>query len=78
MRASPLLVWAFTALSLLGQEAPPLLFRQWLGGQEVGGSSLVAKQEGGARQWTSREWLVLTRLGQEIRQDLEQTARREA
>ncbi|HJW08900.1 MAG TPA: transglutaminase-like domain-containing protein [Holophagaceae bacterium] len=78
MRASPLLVWVFTALSLAGQEAPPLAFRQWLGGQEVGGSSLVLKQEGGVRRWTSREWLVLSRLGQEIRQDLEQTARRSA
>jgi len=78
MRASPLFVLVLTGVALLGQEAPPQRFRQWLGGQEVGGSTLETKQDGGIREVRAREWMVLSRLGQEIRQEVTQTARKDA
>lgn len=67
----------FASLSLLGQEASLQSFRQWLGNQEVGASTLEIRQDGTAREVRSREWLALSRLGQEIRQELSQTARKE-
>jgi len=79
MRASPFfMLILLTGLSLLGQVGPTQAFRQWLGGQEVGGSTLELRQQGSASARHSREWMVLSRLGQEIRQDLSQTARKEA
>ncbi|MDP1831273.1 MAG: transglutaminase-like domain-containing protein [Geothrix sp.] len=76
MRASPLFPLVLAGLTLLGQEGPPRTFRQWLGGQEVGGASLEVRQEGSVREIRSREWMVLSRMGLEIRQDLNQTARK--
>ena len=76
MRASPLFLLAFTGLTLLSREAPPRTFRQWLGGQEVGGASLESKQQGATREIRSHEWMVLARLGQEIRQEVDQTTRK--
>ena len=72
MRASPLLL---VCLTLLGQEAPPRSFRQWLGDLEVGGSRLEQRQDGTIRELRSHEWMALSRLGQEIKQDLSETAR---
>jgi len=81
MRASPFFLWLLAGLALVGQGAPaqgmPLrTFRQWLGGVEVGGSSLELRPTDGGLELRSREWMVLSRLGQEIRQGLDQTARR--
>jgi transglutaminase-like putative cysteine protease len=80
MRASPLSLCLLAGLSLVGQEVPVRqatvrTFRQWLGGVEVGGSSLEVRQVSGGLELRSREWMVLSRLGQEIRQGLDQTAR---
>ncbi len=75
MRASPLLL---VCLTLLGQEAPPRSFRQWLGDLEVGGSRLEQRQDGAFRELRSHEWMVISRLGQEIKQDLSETARQAA
>ena len=72
MRASPLLL---VCLTLLGQEAPPRSFRQWLGDLEVGGSRLEQRQDGAIRELRSHEWMAISRLGQEIKQDLSETAR---
>lgn len=77
MRAFPLFVLVLTGLPLLGQESTRS-FRQWLGGQEVGGATLAKQQIEGTREVRSREWLVLSRLGQEIRQEVIQTARKDA
>lgn len=76
MRASPLFVLVLTGLTLVGQEGPTQTFRQWLGDQEVGGASLETRQDGNVREVRSREWMVLSRLGQEIRQEVNQTARK--
>lgn len=76
MRASPFFVLALVSLSLLGQEGATRTFRQWLGGQEVGGQVLETKRVGGAWEVHFREWMVLSRLGQEIRQEVVQTAHR--
>jgi transglutaminase-like putative cysteine protease len=76
MRASPLFVLALIGLTLVGQEAPVQTFRQWLGDQEVGGSTQETRQDGGVREVRSREWMVLSRLGQEIRQEVSQTCRK--
>jgi len=76
MRASPCFVLALAGLSLLGQEAATRTFRQWIGGQEVGGQVLETKRVGGAWEVHFREWMVLSRLGQDIRQEVVQTARR--
>jgi hypothetical protein len=76
MRASPFFLLVLAGLSLPGQEERPRTFRQWLGGQEVGGASLETKQKGAFREIRSREWMVLSRLGQEIRQEVDQTARK--
>jgi hypothetical protein len=61
-------------LTLFGQEAPLQTFRQWLGGLEVGGATLVSRQRGTTREVRSHEWMVLSRLGQDIRQEVDQTA----
>lgn len=76
MRASRLLLLVLAGLSLFSQEAPPRTFRQWMGGQEVGGASSQAKQLGPIREIQSLEWMVLSRLGQDIRQEVKQTSRK--
>ncbi len=76
MRASPIFILAIASLSLLGQEGPPRTFRQWLGGEEVGGASLETRRDGKHLEVRSREWMVLSRLGQELRQEVDQTARK--
>lgn len=63
-------------LALVAQAPPQRLYRQWMGGQEVGGASQQVSAEGGRQQVRSREWLVLSRLGQDIRQEVDQTATR--
>jgi len=78
MRASLLFIVALGGIILVAQEAPTRTFRQWVGGQEVGGASQEAKTLGGAREVRNREWMALSRLGQEIRQEVDQTARRAA
>jgi transglutaminase-like putative cysteine protease len=78
MRASPLLILALAGASLLGQDEPRRTFRQWLGGQEVGGQSLETRRDGSARELVFREWMLLSRMGQEIRQEVDQTTRKEA
>ncbi|HEY3399693.1 MAG TPA: transglutaminase domain-containing protein [Geothrix sp.] len=77
MRASPLFVAALlSGILLTAQEAPIRTFRQWVGGQEVGGASQEAKTLKGVREVRAREWMSLSRAGQEIRQEVDQTARR--
>lgn len=63
-------------VALLGQASPDRTFRQWMGGTEVGGSTVTVRVSGEVRELRSREWMALARLGQEIKQDLEQTARK--
>jgi len=77
MRASPIALVVCSGLALLGQESQAKAFRLWMGGQEIGGATLETRQEGQAREIRSREWMALTRLGQEIRQEVQQTARKE-
>jgi transglutaminase-like putative cysteine protease len=74
MRASPLFVLAL-AVTLQGQEAPRV-FRQWFGGVECGGASQESKEDGGGREVRARVWMSLTRLGQEIRQEVHETTRK--
>ena len=76
MRASPLFLLVFAGLSLCGQEGAPQRFRQWLGGQEVGGAQTELRRQKEGREVHSRTWMALSRLGQEIREDLVQTARK--
>ena len=83
MRAFPLFVAVLSGILLLtqgsrlfAQEAPTRTFRQWVGGQEVGGASQEAKAQGQGREVRNREWMSISRLGQEIRQEVDQTARR--
>jgi transglutaminase-like putative cysteine protease len=76
MRASPFLWPLLAALTLLGQVAPPQTFRQWMGGQEVGGSRVETRLDGKVREICSEEWMVLSRMGQEIREEVSETARR--
>ncbi|WP_243304316.1 transglutaminase-like domain-containing protein [Geothrix oryzisoli] len=85
MRASPLFAAVLGGILLLtpgapvlAQAAPGRTFRQWVGGQEVGGASQEAKNQDGIREVRNREWMALSRLGQEIRQEVDQTARRAA
>ncbi|MFN7957058.1 MAG: transglutaminase domain-containing protein [Holophagaceae bacterium] len=77
MRPSPLCLLVLPGLTLLAQEAPPRAFRQWIGGQEVGGATRQASRAGAVEELREREWLALSRLGQVIRQEVEQTSRRE-
>jgi transglutaminase-like putative cysteine protease len=76
MRASLLFVAALGGILLAAQEAPVRTYRQWVGGQEVGGASQAANTRDGVREVRSREWMSISRLGQEIRQEVDQTARR--
>ena len=76
MRASPLLLSALTCLTLLGQTSSAQAFRQWIGGQEVGGSTQEARLDGKVREVHTREWVVLSRMGQELREEVNQTARK--
>ncbi|HEY3271574.1 MAG TPA: transglutaminase domain-containing protein [Geothrix sp.] len=78
MHASPLFMAALSGIILVAQEAPVRTYRQWVGGQEVGGASQEARNLGGVREVRNREWMSLTRQGQEIRQEVDQTARRAA
>jgi transglutaminase-like putative cysteine protease len=75
MRASPLVCLLLSSLALFGQETGPRTFRQWLGGEEVGGTSTETRQEGGNLEIRSREWMVVSRQNQEIRQEVNETAR---
>jgi len=75
MRASPLVCLLLSSLALFGQETGPRTFRQWLGGQEVGGSSIETRRVQGSLEVLSREWMVMARLNQEIRQEVNETAR---
>jgi len=77
MRASPLGLLVLSGLSVLGQEAPPRTFRQWMAGQEVGGATRTASRAGAVEELRDRQWIALSRLGQEIRQEVLQTSRRE-
>lgn len=74
MRASPLVYLLLCGFALSGQEAEPKTFRQWLGGKEVGGASIEARQRDGYHEIHSREWMVISRLNQEIRQEVNETA----
>ncbi len=76
MRASPWFVLALSCLALLGQATGTRLSRQWLGGQEVGGTSVEMRQVGVNQEIHSHEWMVVSRLNQEIRQEVNETARR--
>lgn len=60
-----------------GQEAPPRTFRQWMGGQEVGGATHATRRDGATEEVRDWQWIMLSRLGQEIRQEVLQTARKE-
>ena len=50
MRASPFLMLVLTGLTLFGQVSPIHSFRQWMGGQEVGGSTLETRLDGKVRE----------------------------
>ena len=76
MRASPFFALALSGLTLLGQAGPRQTFRQWMGGQEVGGSTLETRLDGAVREVRSREWMVLSRMGQELREEVTETARK--
>ena len=76
MHASPLVVVALGGLILQAQPAPTRTFRQWVGGVEAGGASREVRTTPAGREVRAREWMVLARLGQEIRQEVDQTARR--
>ncbi|WIL21677.1 transglutaminase domain-containing protein [Geothrix sp.] len=78
MRASPLFLLVLSCLCLLSQEDPSRAFRQWMGGQEVGGATHATRRDGATEEVRDRQWIVLSRLGQEIRQEVMQTARRES
>ncbi len=74
MRASSLFAIVLGGLALAAQDAPLRTFRQWMGGQEVGGASRQVLASPGKREVRTREWMVVTRLGQEIRQEVAETA----
>ena len=76
MRASPLFVLALTCLSLQAQAARTTTFRQWIGGQEVGGASIEVREATGLSEVRSREWMALSRMGQKIKQEVLETASR--
>ncbi|HJW73796.1 MAG TPA: transglutaminase domain-containing protein [Geothrix sp.] len=75
--ASPCLS-LLASLSLAAQTPHLQTFRQWIGGQEVGGSSREIRQEGLDQVLQEKEWITLSRLGQEIRQEVEETTRKGA
>lgn len=77
MRPSPPLLLLLSSLCLLGQGTPSRTFRQWMGGNEVGGATHVTRLDGAVEEVRDRQWIVLSRLGQEIRQEVMQTARKE-
>ncbi|MCE1205258.1 MAG: transglutaminase domain-containing protein [Holophagaceae bacterium] len=77
MPASPFLPLLLSSLCLLGQEAPPRTYRLWMGGQEVGGATQTARRDGATEEALDRQWIMLSRLGQEIRQEILQTVRKE-
>ena len=65
-----------SALALCGQNSQSRTFRQWMGGQEVGGSVLESQQSGDVLESHSREWMVVSRVGLELRQEIRQTSRK--
>ena len=75
MRPLPLLLAACLSLSLQAQAT--LHFRQWVGGQELGGAeALLQVEKDGTRVMLHREWLDLSRMGLTIRQELSQESRK--
>lgn len=64
-----------TAL-LAGQQVRVHRFRQWLGGREVGGARTETQRLATGVEVRSQAWMVLSRLGQEIRQEVGQAAHR--
>ena len=76
MRTFSLVVLLFTALGLLGQAPGRQVFRQWLDGLEIGGSTQETRVLAEGQECRSHEWMVLSRLGQSLRQEVEQSARR--
>ena len=48
-----------------------------MGGQEVGGATRAARRDGTVEELRERQWIALSRLGQEIHQEVLQTSRRE-
>jgi hypothetical protein len=78
MRASALGLLLLSSLFVLGQEAPPRTFRQWMGGQEVGGATRTVGRVGAVEELRERQWIALSRLGQEIHQEVLQTSRKDS
>ncbi len=76
MRAFSLVILLFTALSLRGQVPNRQVFSQWLDGLEIGGSTQEMRVLADGQECRTHEWMVLSRLGQELRQDVEQSARK--
>ncbi|MFZ1377071.1 MAG: transglutaminase domain-containing protein [Geothrix sp.] len=76
MRAWPLILLILSSLPLLGQKEHSRTFRQWMGGQEVGGAIRTMTRDNSTEEVQDRQWVVLSRLGQEIRQDVTQTSRK--
>ena len=44
-------------VALLGQASADRTFRQWMGGTEVGGSTVTVRVSGEVRELRSREWI---------------------
>lgn len=65
-----------SGLVLFGQDSHSRTYRQWLGGLEVGGSVRDFKLAGGVPELLSREWMVLSRMGLELRQEIRQATRK--
>jgi hypothetical protein len=76
MRAAFTCLALLASLSLAAQVPYRQTFRQWIGGQEMGGSSRELKKEGLDWVIQEKEWITLSRLGQEIRQESTETARK--
>ena len=72
----PLLCCLLTLAGSAQPEGTVRRYRQWMGGEEVGGATQTVRQDGATREVRSSEWMELARLGQGIRQTLDQTARR--
>lgn len=76
MRVPALLPVLLAGLALAAHGTGSKTFRQWIGGQEAGGASRASRAEGQDRVVVNREWLVLTRMGVTIRQEVDETVRR--
>lgn len=66
------------AISGFAQTPEVLRFRQWVGGQELGGAEDTTSLEGSSTKIEHREWINFTRLGIEIQQELKETSFRNA